>query len=283
MESNEILIKAFLNYLKMRGCSINTQNGYERDLQKFFETVDNKLVTEMVFKDINPYFLKLVGEGKAPRTLNRKMAAIKCFFKFLLKNEEIKIDPTVKLESSKLPKRLPEYMTDLQVRQVMDAATNYRDKVIMMVLYTSGARLNEIYQLNKESVDFQNKRIITIGKGNKQEFYCLNSEAIKMLQKYLEERTDSSSALFVNKQGQRIGKRYIQRMLAECGNKVGIEGVHPHLYRHTLASRLAMEGIQIQTIQSLLHHASINTTQMYAHLNDEKVRGDYDKIFEKKN
>jgi site-specific recombinase XerD len=283
VESNDVLVKSFLNYLKMRGCSINTQNGYERDLQKFFETVDNKLATEMVFKDINPYFLKLVGENKAPRTLNRKIAAIRCFFKFLLKNEYITTDPSVKLESSKLPKRLPEYMTDFQVRQVMDAATNYRDKVIMMVLYTSGARLNEIYQLNKESVDFQNKRIITIGKGNKQEFYCLNSEAVEMLQKYLEKRTDSSSALFVNKQGQRIGKRYIQRMLAECGEKVGIKGVHPHLYRHTLASRLAMEGIQIQTIQSLLHHASINTTQMYAHLNDEKVRGDYDKIFEKKN
>jgi integrase/recombinase XerD len=278
---NEKLIKVFLSYLKMRGCSINTQNGYERDLLKFFEIV-NKPATEMVFKDINPYFLGLIGENKAPRTLNRKMAAIKCFFKFLLKTEEITVDPTVKLESSKLPKRLPEYLTDQQVRQVMDAATNYRDKVIMMVLYTSGARLNEIYQLNKESVDFQNKRVITIGKGNKQEFYYLNSEAIEMLKKYLNGRTDSSSALFVNKQGQRIGKRYIQRMVKTCGEKIGISGVHPHLYRHSLASRLAMEGIQIQTIQELLHHASINTTQMYAHLNNEKIRSDYDKIYEKK-
>lgn len=278
---NEKLLKEFLSYLKMKGTSVNTQAGYERDLQKFFISV-NKPVTQMVFKDINPYFLGLISEGKAPRTLNRKMAAVRCLFKFLLKNEYITVDPSVKLESSKLPKRLPEYMTDQQVRQVMDAATNHRDKVIMMVLYTSGARLNEIYQLDKESVDFQNKRIITIGKGNKQEFYYLNSEAIEMLQKYLDERTDSNKALFVNRQGQRLGKRYVQRMLKMCGEKVGINGVHPHLYRHSLASRLAMEGIQIQTIQSLLHHASISTTQMYAHLNDEKIRSDYDKIYEQK-
>jgi site-specific recombinase XerD len=281
LENNKILLNAFINYLKMRGTSVNTQNGYKRDLEKFFEMVD-KSALEMTFKDINPYFLSLIGENKAPRTLNRKMAAVRCFFKFLLKNEYIQTDPSVKLESSKLPKRLPEYMTDQQVRLVMDATNNYRDKVIMMVLYTSGARLNEIYQLNRNSVDFENKRIITIGKGNKQEFYCLNSEALEMLKKYLDERIDFSSALFVNKQGQRIGKRYIQRMLAECGKKVGIDHVHPHLYRHTLASRLAMEGIQIQTIQSLLHHQSIETTQMYAHLNDEKIRSDYDKIFERK-
>lgn len=281
MEENQKLIKAFLSYLKMKGCSPNTCNGYERDLLHFFKVV-NKNALEIKFKEINPYFLNLMSENKSPRTLNRKMAAVKCFYKFLLKNEEISVDPTIKLESSKLPKRLPEYMSDHQVRQVMDAATNYRDKVIMMVLYTSGARLNEIYQLNRDSVDFINKRIITIGKGNKQEFYCLNSEAIEMIEKYLSERTDSNSALFVNRQAERIGKRYIQRMLAECGRKAGIEHVHPHLYRHTLASRLAMEGIQIQTIQSLLHHASINTTQMYAHLNDEKIRSDYDKIFEKK-
>jgi integrase/recombinase XerD len=278
---NQKLIKAFLNYLKMKGCSINTQNGYEGDLNKFFELV-NKSALEMTFKDINPYFLNLIGENKAPRTLNRKMAAIRCFFKFLLKNEYISVDPSVKLESSKLPKRLPEYLTDQQVRQIMDVTTNYRDKVIMMVLYTSGARLNEIYQLDKSNVDFENKRVITIGKGNKQEFYYLNTEAIEMLKKYLSERTDSGSALFVNRQGQRLGKRYIQKMLAICGEKVGISGNHPHLYRHSLASRLAMEGIQIQTIQEILHHASINTTQMYAHLNNEKIRSDYDKIFEKK-
>lgn len=278
---NEKLIKAFLNYLKMRGTSPNTQTGYERDLRKIFEAI-NKNALEIEFKDLNFYLINLVSDGKAPRTLNRKLAAIKCFWKFLLKSEYINSDPTIKLEGSKLPKRLPEYLSDQQVRLIMDAATNYRDKVLMMVFYTTGARLNEIYQLDKGNVDFVNKRIITIGKGNKQEFYYLNTEAIEMLQKYLEERTDSSQALFVNKQGQRIGKRYIQRMLAECGKKVGIEKVHPHLYRHTLASRLAMEGIQIQTIQEILHHASINTTQMYAHLNNEKIRSDFDKVMERK-
>jgi site-specific recombinase XerD len=103
-----------------------------------------------------------------------------------------------------------------------------------------------------------------------------------MLQKYFDERTDDNPALFVNNHNERLGKRFIQRMVKECGERVGIHGVHPHLYRHSLASRMAMDGIQIQTIQEILRHSSISTTQLYAHLNNEKVRGDYDKVFEKK-
>ena len=223
-----------------------------------------------------------MGEDKSPRTINRKMAAIRCFFKFLLKNEEIIVDPTVKLESSKVPKRLPEYLLHEQVLQIIDAANCFRDKVIMMVLYTTGARLSEIHRLNRTDIDFKNKKIIVIGKGNKQGTVYLNQDALDMIKEYLDNREDDCEALFVSNQNKRLGKRYIQRMVKEVGQSVGIAGVHPHLYRHSLASRMAMEGIQIQTIQEILRHESISTTQMYAHLNNEKIRSDYDKIFEKK-
>lgn len=278
---NEKLIKTFLNYLKMKGCSINTQSGYERDLRNFFKVV-NKSALEMTFRDINPYFLGLISEDKAPRTLNRKMAAIRCFFKFLLKNEYITIDPSTKLESSKLPKRLPEYLLHEQVLKIIDAANCFRDKVIMMVLYTTGARLSEIHRLNRNDVDFVNKKIVVIGKGNKQGTVYLNQVAVDMLKQYLDSRTDNCEALFVNNQNERLGKRYIQRMVKQCGEKVGIIGVHPHLYRHSLASRMAMEGIQIQTIQEILRHESISTTQLYAHLSNEKIRADFDKVMEQK-
>jgi len=281
MESNNKLIKNCMSALKLKGSSTNTLRGYERDLQAFFKVVDKDAI-KITFKDINPYFLNLMEENKAPRTLARHMAAIRCFYKYLLRNEYIKVDPTVKLDSPKLPKRLPEYLTDEQIRQIIDAANCYRDKVIMMVLYTTGARLNEIFQLNRIDIDFKNKKVAVIGKGNKQDFVYLNNEALEMLQKYFDERTDTNPALFVNNKNERLGKRYIQKMVKECGEKVGITGVHPHLYRHSLASRMAMDGIQIQTIQEILRHSSISTTQLYAHLNNEKVRGDYDKVFEKK-
>lgn len=279
MEENQKLIKAFLSYLKMKGCSPNTCNGYERDLLHFFKVV-NKNALEIKFKEINPYFLNLMSENKSPRTLNRKMAAVKCFYKFLLKNEEITVDPTVKLESSKIGKRLPEYMIHEQILKLIDAATNYRDKVIIMTLYTTGARLSEIHRLNRNDIDFINKKIVVIGKGNKQGVVYLNQMATDMIKEYLNSRTDNNPALFINKQNERIGKRYIQRMMTNCGKKIGVEGVHPHLMRHSLASKMAMEGIQIQTIQSVLRHESINTTTMYAHLSNEKIRADFDKVME---
>jgi site-specific recombinase XerD len=278
---NDKLLKVFLSYLKMKGTSINTQNGYERDLRHLFSMI-NKLALEINFKDLNSYFLGLVADGKSPRTLNRKMAAVRCFFKFLLKNEYITTDPSTKLESSKIPKRLPEYLTHEKVLKIIDATECFRDKVIMMVLYTTGARLSEIHRLNRNDIDFTNKQIIVIGKGNKQGTVYLNQIACDMLKQYLDSRTDDCEALFVNNQNERLGKRYIQKMVKKCGLKAGIEGVHPHLYRHSLASRMAMEGIQIQTIQEILRHESISTTQLYAHLSKEKIRSDYDKIFEKR-
>ncbi len=278
---NQKLIKTFLNNLRLKGSSSNTISGYESDLQAFFKEV-NRNALEVTFKDINPYFLNLMGEEKAPRTINRKMAAIRCFYKFLVKNEYIKDDPTVKLESSKIAKRLPEYMTEQQIRQIIDVAKCYRDKVIMMVLYTTGARLSEIHRLNRNDIDFKNKKIVVIGKGNKQGTVYLNTEACTMLEKYLNERTDDCEALFISNQKRRLGKRYYQQMVKKYGEKVGISGVHPHLYRHSLASKMAIEGTQIQTIQEILRHESISTTQMYAHLSNEKIRSDYDKIFEKK-
>jgi integrase/recombinase XerD len=280
-EENQKLIKSFLNALKLKGNSPNTISGYNADLQAFFNKVDVNAL-EVTFKDINPYFLNLMGEEKAPRTINRKMAAIRCFYKFLVKNEHIKDDPTVKLESSKVAKRLPEYLTENQIREVINVAKNYRDKVIMMVLYTTGARLSEIHRLNRNDIDFINKKIIVIGKGNKQGTVYLNTEACEMLKKYLGERIDNCEALFISNQKQRLGKRYYQQMVKKYGQKVGISGVHPHLYRHSLASKMAIEGIQIQTIQEVLRHESISTTQMYAHLSNEKIRSDYDKIMERK-
>ena len=278
-DENQKLIKAFLNYLKMKGCSINTISGYDADLQAFFKQV-NINALQINFKDINPYFLNLMGEGKAPRTINRKMAAIKCFYKFLIKNKHIKDNPTLKLEGSKLSRKLPEYLTDEQVNQLIDSIECLRNKCIVALLYSSGMRLSEMYILNKNNINWNKKEIKVFGKGAKERIVPFNNKAKQLLLEYLQSRSDECEALFISNQKKRLGKRFIQKMLKEYGEKIGINGIHPHLFRHSIASRLCQNDVPIQEIQEILGHADIGTTTIYSHLNNTKVRNSYNRVFE---
>jgi len=278
---NEQLIKKCMSALKLKGYSHNTLFGYQRDLEAFFKVVDKDALT-LDYKTINAYFLNLMAEEKAPRTIARHMAALRCLYKFLLKNEYIEFDPTVKLESPKLSKRLPEYLLDEQVHLIMNSMKCLRDKCILALLYSSGMRLNELWQLNKNNINWDKKEIKVFGKGSKERIVPFNEEAKLLLEEYLKSRKDEDPALLVSNDGTRIGKRFIQKMLKEHGEKVGIYGVHPHLLRHSLASRLCQNDVPIQEIQELLGHESISTTTMYSHLNNTKIRNSYNRVFEDK-
>jgi integrase/recombinase XerD len=256
-------------------------SGYERDLFAFFQVV-NKNALELDYKTINSYFLDLMTESKAPRTIARHMAALRCLYKFLLKNEYIDSDPTVKLESPKLAKRLPEYLLDEQVHLIMDSMKCLRDRCILALLYSSGMRLSELWRLNKNDINWNKKEIKVFGKGSKERIVPFNEETKMLLKQYLDERKDEDSALFVSNNGTRIGKRYIQRTLKERAESIGIKGVHPHLLRHSLASRLCQNDVPIQEIQEILGHESIQTTTMYSHLNNQKIRNSYDRVYEQK-
>lgn len=278
---NEKLIQACMNALKLKGYSPNTLNGYTKDLDAFFKII-NKNAIDLDYKTINMYFLNLMSEDKAPRTIARHMAALRCLYKFLLKNEYIESDPTIKLESPKLAKRLPEYLVDEQVHQIMEATNCLRDKCIIALLYSSGMRLNELWQLNRTDINWDKKEIKVFGKGSKERIVPFNEEAKLLLQQYLNERKDTDIGLFVSNDNTRIGKRYIQKMVKQYGAKVGIAGVHPHLFRHSIASRLCQNDVPIQEIQEILGHESISTTTMYSHLNNTKIRNSYNRVYEKK-
>jgi integrase/recombinase XerD len=278
---NDKLIKACLNALKLKGYSHNTLFGYSKDLDSFFKVVDKDALT-LDYKTINSYFLNLMSENKAPRTIARHMAALRCLYKFLLKNEYVDSDPTVKLESPKLAKRLPSYLLDEQVHLIMDAMKCLRDRCILALLYSSGMRLNELWQLNRVDVNWDKKEIKVFGKGSKERITPFNEECKLLLKQYLEERKDENIALFVSIDGTRVGKRYIQKTLKERAESVGITGVHPHLLRHSLASRLCQNDVPIQEIQEILGHESIQTTTMYSHLNNTKIRNSYNRVYEDK-
>jgi integrase/recombinase XerD len=281
VESNSILLEAFLSSLRLKNSSLNTINGYRADVQKMFDKV-NKDCCEVDSKDLNMYFLGITS--KSPKTVARKMAAVRSFYRWLKKNDYIKEAPIDKLETPKMPKRLPKYLTDSEVRQVIDAVKIYRNKTIVMLLYSSGMRISELWSLNRDTIDFENKQMRIVGKGNKERTAFLNQETKDMLEKYLASRTDNNSALFVNHNGERLGRREIQKFMRKAGLDAGLKKpVTPHKMRHSFGSRMVQNGAPIQVVQQCLGHNDIATTQIYSFLDNKTISDGYRSVFDKEN
>ena len=278
---NKQLLEMFFNKMRLKGLSENTIKGYKNDLEMILKEID-KNILDIGYKDLNLYFLSMAG-NKAPKTINRKMAAIRSLYKFLFKEDLIDKDPTVKLESPKLNKALPKFLTEEEVESVINSANCFRDQVLMKMFYVTGARLAEIQSLNKDDIDWVNKTIKVLGKGSKERIVFFNQELKDMLQKYLLERDDNNPALFIGRDGLRLGRRTIEKIVSECGKRAGLKKrVTPHCFRHSLATRLLRNKVQLKEISQLLGHASTSTTEIYARLDLETVRSSYDAVYEKK-
>lgn len=277
---NEKQIRLFLSKLQLKGYSQNTTGGYLRDLTKFFNSV-NKEYKDVVWQDVNDYFLLMVDKKK-PKSIAREMASVRSFFRWLEKEEKIQKDPTTKLETPKMPKRMPKFLTFNEVMAVMDALDSLRNKTVLYLLFVSGMRISELYGINKDDIDWQNKQIRVVGKGNKERFCPFNDRVKSMMEEYLITRTDSNVALFVERGGNRLSRRVIQRFVKEAGIKAGIKKpVTPHKMRHSLASMLVQNGVEIQKVKEILGHNDIATTQIYACLDNKSVRNAYNSVFDK--
>lgn len=279
VDNNQELLEAFLSNLKLKNSSENTINGYRFDIQKMFDKI-NKDCLLVDPKELQRYFLTF--KNNSPKTVARRMAAVRSFYKWLKKNDEIKEDPCSKLETPKMPKKLPKYLTDAEVRQVIDKIKSFRNKTIVMLLYSSGIRISELWSLNRDTIDFETKKMRVTGKGNKERTCFINNETKEMLLKYLESRTDNNQALFVTRDGKRLGRREIQKFVRKAGLDAGLKKpVTPHKMRHSFGSRMVQNGAPIQVVQQCLGHNDIATTQIYSFLNDENILNGYKAVFDK--
>jgi integrase/recombinase XerD len=281
VESNEVLLEAFLSSLRLKNNSQNTINGYRVDVSKMFGKID-KHCLQIDSKDLNLYFLGM--SSKAPKTVARSMAAVRSFYRWLKKNDYLKEIPIDKLETPKMPKRLPKYLTDEEVRKVIDVIKSHRNKTIVMLLYSSGMRISELWSLNRDTIDFKNKQMRIVGKGNKERTAFLNEETKEMLEKYLASRIDDNPALFVNCNAERLGRREIQKFMKKAGLDAGLKKpVTPHKMRHSFGSRMVQNGAPIQVVQQCLGHNDIATTQIYSFLDNKTISDGYRSVFDKEN
>jgi integrase/recombinase XerD len=277
---NEKLLEMFFNKMRLKGLSENTIKGYRFNLNHFFEKV-NKPYNEVTWPDVNLYFLEMVDKKK-PKSIAREIAAIKSFYRWLMHDDFLDKDPTLKLETPKLGKSLPKFLDDAEVEQYFSVIKSKRDRTLIFLLYCTGMRLNELFQLNRDDIQWNEKRIIVHGKGSKDRVVLFNDEMKVMLKDYLDNRQDTNQALFINRNNERLGKRQIEKMVSSYGKLAGLKKkVTPHSWRHTLFTKLLRNKVPLKEISTLAGHSSTSVTEIYARLDLDTVKTSYDNVMNK--
>ena len=281
----ESLNDFYLFLKKERNFSNNTIKSYMTDLYKFkkFLNDDNYDINKISRKQIRA-FLSLEFDKKfSDRTIARRLASIKSYFKFLVKSEQIYSNPTENIRSPKIARSLPNFIDQKIIDLLMDSpdentAIGLRDKAMLELFYSTGMRLSELVSLNHGSIDYKNNLIRLFGKGSKERLVPFGNRAKLYLEKYTISRKnkDFNKPLFITKREKRISKRTVQRRismyikLVADGNQLG-----PHILRHSFATHLIENGAGIRTVKDLLGHSNLSSTQVYTHIQPEKIKQTY--------
>lgn len=238
-------------------------------------------------------FLNDLFQNHTATSVARKLSTLKSFFDYCLRQKWIVLNPARTIQSPKIPKRVPRFLTVDEVFALLavpKGATvlELRDKAILELFYASGLRLSELVGLNVSSLDVEQGLVRVLGKGNKERIIPVGKQAIASLKNYLERREqilhgkEEGGALFLNKSGARLSARAVERLLEKYLKQTGIQKkVTPHVLRHTFATHLLNAGADMRGIQELLGHASLSTTQRYTHVELDKLMEVYDKTHPK--
>ena len=281
---DELIVK-YLDYLQFeRKLSSNTLKSYANDL-KDFDLFFGGNLKDLSFNDIKKYLLSLKNDSA--RTVAHYLTVINSFYSFLVNDGYIKENPCNNIVAPKLPKKLPNYLTEEEIDLLLDVELNnmydYRNKAMLELLYASGLRISELINLKITDIDLHNCFVRVFGKGKKERIVPISDVAIKYLDIYLSQYRNQilgnaiSDYLFISNAKTNISRQAFFKIIKKQCKLKGIEkDVSPHVLRHSFATHLLKHGADLRVIQELLGHEDISTTQIYAHLVNEKLREDYE-------
>jgi len=272
-----------------RGSSSHTVEAYGRDLERYVKALEEKGVTEpddVTRPLIEEHLEHLAEEGYAPSSVERALSAIKSFHRFMLQEEISSVSPAAALPLPKKAERLPDVLSVRQALALLDqpfpkTAAGQRDRAIIEVLYGCGLRVSELTGLDVGAVSLEDEVVRVIGKGSKERLVPLMGSAHKALAEYLSDwrgelvSSRSGAAVFLNVRGGRISRQSVFAIVERAGRVVGIDGLQPHTLRHSFATHMLQGGADIRIVQELLGHSSIQTTQLYTHLDRSHLRMAY--------
>jgi integrase/recombinase XerC len=282
-------LDAFCAYLKNKNSSELTIGAYQTDLIQFLEFSAHELglesqdlEVEKVDKYIIRSYIGIMTERKLSRkSIARKVAAIRSFFRFLCREGILAQSPVQKIITPKVTKSLPRFLYYEHIDKLLQASdqiakNGIRDRVILELLYGSGLRVSELVGLDIADVDLAGSLIRVSGKGKKERIVPLTDPAKEAVNAYLKKRKDKEPALLLNYKDTRLTARSVRRVLDKLEKKANLnQHIHPHMLRHTFATHLLDGGADLRSVQELLGHKKLSSTQIYTHLTREKLRDVY--------
>lgn len=268
------------------GVSVNTLQAYRCDIEQFSEYINCKDVMKVTESQIEEYLSFLYQEGCKPKTISRKISCIREFFKFLIGEKYINYNPSTKIKNPKIGKSLPSFLTPQEIEDICNAAlleSSYsmrRMAVMIKLMYTSGLRVSELVCLPENAINYTMRQILILGKGSKERVVPISNDVVKELMDYLQYRDEfvgpkGSPWLFpsLKSLSGHITRDGFFKSLKKIAIKAGISPakIHPHILRHTFATHLVNNNADLRSIQKMLGHENIVTTEIYTHITTTKL------------
>lgn len=283
------LIREYLNYLRVeKGLARNSWESYQLDLKRLQEFAEKKGIDEkdLARNDLREFVASLSREGLSPTSVRRMVSAVRGFYKFLLLDGHIKKHPADDLDSPQKAHYLPRFLTESELESLLNQPdvtfeTGLRDRAVLELMYASGLRVSEVTALKIQDIDLNSGLLTCFGKGSKQRKVPIGKSALTWLEKYLALRKKrenvENQTLFVTVLGRNLTRADIAAFVKKYAEKAGLEKVSPHTLRHSFATHLLQHGADTRSVQTMLGHADISTTQIYTHLTDTHLQETYKK------
>ena len=284
----------YIDYLKyQKNYSDATIQSYQREIQEFIDYLlaeDIRDFSDVQYTFLRGYLTKLHEKGLKASSINHKMTSLRSFFRFLQREEYVKDNPFLLIESMKTPQRNPDFLYVDEMIDLLDSIDvktplGRRNKAMLELMYASGLRCSEVVSLTLKQVDFQNQILLIHGKGNKDRYVPFHDYAKDCLESYiLEDRPELMAIqhhehdfVFVNKNGAKMTNRGVENVVDRIVKLFdATKKIHPHTFRHSFATHLLQRGVDLRTVQELLGHENLSTTQVYTHISQQYLKEVYD-------
>ncbi len=281
-------VQRFLQYLGAeRNASEHTLLNYQLDLQQFVGFVGHQRFADMIALDIRRFVAQLSTAHASRRTIARKLSCLRSFFRYLCREGTLEHNPAAAVPTPKLERRLPQFLDEQQVVRLLDAPpTNtwrgLRDRAMLETLYSTGTRVSELVGLNLDDLDEISGTMLVRGKGKKERLCPIGETALRAIRSYLAKRPKTLRvpyAIFVSQKGTRITTRQVDRLLVRYVRQAQLPAaIGPHALRHSFATHLLDRGADLRSVQELLGHANLTTTQIYTHVTAQRLKKIYDQV-----
>lgn len=280
--------KDFLEYLKIeKNYSINTINSYNKDLNDFqnYLMIQKIKLEKTDYDFIRKYLVHMYEKKYEKKTIARHISTLRTFYKYLLREKIIKNNPMTLISNPKMDKKLPNFLYYNELEKLLsipdkNTTLGIRDALILELLYSTGIRVSELINIKLKDINFDDKKILILGKGNKERYVLYGNKLKELLELYLQEvrgkLVRNNDYLVLNKNGEKITDRGVRLIITKTLKKGSLDyHVSPHTLRHTFATHLLENGADLKSVQELLGHSSLSSTQVYTHVTNQRLRSVY--------